>query len=86
MASWEPEIIMPCICSKSGQVENVDLCKKIWNSETCNFYIGNSECNVKFDPAEYKGVDAFDKLKKDIIEVCRTSGFRATTDTLLNAQ
>lgn len=80
VSSWTPEIVMPCISSKLGNVENIDITKKLLSSETCNFHIGQSECNVKFDPDEYKGTADFDKLKKDIIEACRCSGFRATTD------
>lgn len=77
---WKPEIIMPCISCKSGKVEENDICRKIVHKESCNFFIGNSESNVKFDPGVYYGINSFDTLKRDIIEVCRSSGFKATTD------
>ncbi|GFH62118.1 hypothetical protein CTEN210_18594 [Chaetoceros tenuissimus] len=80
VATWKPEIIMSCISSKSGKVEEIDICSKMLHTATCNFFKGNSECNIKFDPAQYNGINSFDKLKSDIIVACRKSGFKATTD------
>ncbi len=80
--SWKPVINMKGSILPSGDDVLVhDICKYIPTNGNCSFppVFPRFESSFMFDPTIYKGPQAYDQLKKDIIASFKEAGFKGSS-------